>query len=343
MNAIQQYFQENKCLIIAEVAQAHDGSLGMAHKFIDAAAKAGADAIKFQTHIAEAESTLLEPWRVKFSYQDETRFDYWKRMEFTPEQWAGLKQHADEKSLIFLSSPFSIEAVELLKSIDVPGWKIASGELTNLPMLEKIFETRLPVIISSGMSQVEELDGLTERMNTLEIPYAVLQCTSAYPTPPEKMGMNIMAEFRDRYKCPVGLSDHSGTIFPGLAGAALGMNILELHLALSRDMFGPDVVASVTTDELKMLVEGVRFIEKMNTNPVVKNEMAGGMQPLRDLFTKSIVAASALNAGTVISENHLGYKKPGTGISAAQYKSIIGKKLKTDVEYNHFFTEADFE
>src|SRR5438132_6125934 len=122
------------CLIVGEIAQAHDGSLGVAHAFIDAIANAGADAVKFQTHIAAAESTPSEPWRVKFSTQDETRYDYWKRMEFTEPQWLGLKQHADERGLLFLSSPFSLEAVELLQRIGITSWKVASGELSNLPM-----------------------------------------------------------------------------------------------------------------------------------------------------------------------------------------------------------------
>lgn len=341
MESIQTYLNSGKCLIIAEVAQAHDGSLGTAHAYIDAAARAGADAIKFQTHIAEAESTLEEPWRVKFSRQDELRYDYWKRMEFTPEQWKGLKQHADEKGIHFLSSPFSIEAVELLKNIEVPAWKIASGELTNYPMLEKICETGLPVFVSSGMSQLSELDKLVNELKNRNIPLAVLQCTSSYPTPPEKVGINVMKEFRERYNCPVGLSDHSGTIYPGLAGAALGMNVLELHITFSREMFGPDVVASVTVDELAELVKGIRFIEKMMANPVKKDEMAGNMQPLRDLFTKSIVASRNLPEGTVLSEEHLAYKKPGKGISAARYKELIGKKLNKNVSYNYFFKEED--
>ena len=128
-------------LIIAEVAQAHDGSLGMAHAFIDAAARAGADAIKFQTHIAAAESGATDTWRVKFSFQDKTRYDYWRRMEFTEEQWAGLRRHADARKLYFLSSPFSVEAVDLLKRVGVAAWKIASGEVNNIPMFERMAET----------------------------------------------------------------------------------------------------------------------------------------------------------------------------------------------------------
>src|ERR1017187_377266 len=159
MKTVKDFFKGNECLIIAEVAQAHDGSLGMAHSFIDTAARTGVDAIKFQTHIADAESTPEEPWRIKFSLQDKTRFDYWKRMEFTPDQWQGLKIHAEEKGLIFLSSPFSNKAVEMLEGMGMEAWKIASGELSNLPMIEKIIETKKPVLLSSGMSQVSEQIG----------------------------------------------------------------------------------------------------------------------------------------------------------------------------------------
>jgi N,N'-diacetyllegionaminate synthase len=342
MKTVKDFLHSDKCLIIAEVAQAHDGSLGMAHAFIDAAAHAGADAIKYQTHIAEAESTPLEPWRVKFSKQDATRFDYWKRMEFAEPEWAGLKEHAEEKGLIFLSSPFSNEAVDLLERLDIQAWKIASGELSNYPMLEKIYSTGKPVLVSSGMSQLEELDALTGLLKKNGILHAVLQCTSSYPTPPEKVGLNVMQEFKERYDCPVGLSDHSGTIFPGLAGAAMGMNVLEVHLALSRDMFGPDVVASIDTAALKLLVDGIRFIEKMRLNPVRKNDIATDMQPLRNLFTKSIVASKEINKGAVISMDDMAFKKPGTGIPASRYKELIGKKLNKQVSYNHFFSEEDF-
>ena len=164
------------CLIIAEIAQAHDGSLGMAHAYIDAAAKAGADAIKFQTHIAEAESTISEPWRVKFSYQDDTRYDYWKRMEFSQEQWAGLAKHANDKGLIFLSSPFSNEAVDLLLQIDTPAWKIASGEVNNSSLFTRILNTKLPILISSGMSSLSELDEVVNLTNSAGVPFALLQC-----------------------------------------------------------------------------------------------------------------------------------------------------------------------
>ncbi|MDH7504394.1 MAG: N-acetylneuraminate synthase family protein, partial [Verrucomicrobiota bacterium] len=194
-------------MLIAEVAQAHDGSLGMAHAFIDLIAGAGADAVKFQTHIAAAESTPAEPWRVKFSRQDATRYDYWKRMEFSPAQWRELKHHATQRGLVFLSSPFSFEAVDLLEKLRVPAWKIPSGEITNLPMIERIVGTGRPVLISSGMSAWSQLDAAVAVCRGARVPYAVFQCTTAYPCPPEKIGLNVLEELRRRYDCAVGLSD----------------------------------------------------------------------------------------------------------------------------------------
>jgi N-acetylneuraminate synthase len=332
-----------RCLVIGEIAQAHDGSLGIAHAYIDAIAAAGADAVKFQTHIAAAESTPAEPWRVKFSTQDATRYEYWQRMEFIEAQWLELKQHADEKGLIFLSSPFSFEAIELLERVGVPAWKVASGEVNNRPLIEKMVETGKPVLLSSGMSTLEELDNACALVKSANLPLGVFQCTSAYPCPPEKIGLNLMSDFRERYNCAVGLSDHSGTIYPGLAAAALGANLVEVHVTFSREMFGPDVPASVTTHELRQLVEGVRFIEKMNANPIDKNTMTSGMGELRNLFTKSIVAREFLPAGTFISSEKIAFKKPGTGIPAEQVEKVLNRKLKRDIAADALLSEDDFE
>ena len=254
-------------MIIAEVAQAHDGSLGTAHAYIDVVAKAGADAIKFQTHIAEAESSPQEPWRVKFSKQDASRYDYWKRMEFTAEQWAGLKEHADEKGLKFLSSAFSLEAVELLEKIGVYAWKIASGEINNKPMFESILATRRPVWLSTGMSSLEEVDTAVELIQSHKADLTIFQCTSMYPTPNEKVGLNMIPTFKERYGCPIGLSDHSGDIYAGLAATTLGASDIEIHIAFSKEVFGPDVPVSLTPEQLQRLCEGVRSIKTMLQNP----------------------------------------------------------------------------
>ena len=322
-----QVFSAKHCLIIGEVAQAHDGSLGMAHAFIDAVADAGADAVKFQTHIAAAESTPAESWRVKFSSQDATRYDYWKRMEFAEEQWHGLKVHATERGLLFLSSPFSFEAVQLLQRVGVPAWKVASGEVSNTQLLRALGETGLPVLMSTGMSALAEIDAAVELLKSYKVQLAVLQCTSSYPCPPEKVGLNLIEFFRNRYGCAVGLSDHSGTIYPGLAAAMLGNEVLEVHVTLSREMFGPDVQSSITTGELSQMVEGIRFVEKMLANSLDKDMLAEELSPLRDMFTKSVVTRVPLPAGTILLADHLTSKKPGTGIPASRASELIGRRL----------------
>lgn len=335
--------EDQPCLIVAEVAQTHDGSLGMAHAFIDAIADAGADAVKFQTHIAAAESTPQEPWRIKFSQQDATRYDYWQRMEFAETQWSGLKDHADERGLIFLSSPFSLEAVDLLSRIGVAAWKVPSGETTNLPMLDQMIATGLPIILSTGMSPLSEIDDAVKRVQKSDVPLVVLQCTTAYPCPPKKIGINLIPFFQKRYGCAIGLSDHSGTIYPGLAAVTLGIQMLEVHLTFSRDMFGPDVPASITNAELKQLAEGIRFIEKMKANPVDKEAIAKEFDELRATFTKSIVARKKLAGGRVLKADDLALKKPGTGLPASRLSEVIGRRLKRRVAAGKFISEDDFE
>ena len=332
-----------RCLIIGEVALTHDGSLGLAHAFVDAIANSGADAVKFQTHIAAAESTLSEPFRVKFSRQDETRYDYWKRMEFTEEQWRGLADHARQRDMLFLSSPFSVQAIELLDRIGMPIWKVASGETSNTMLLDRILDTRKPVLLSTGMSPVEEIDAAVARVRARNIDVGVFQCTTAYPCPAEKIGLNLIPFYRERYGCWVGLSDHSATIYPGLAGTALGMDMLEVHVALSREMFGPDVIASVTTDELRQLVDGVRFIERMRANPIDKNASAQETAPLRKLFTRSLVASADLPAGTVITREHVAIKKPGTGLPPERLEDIIGRRLARPVTVDQLLAVEDIE
>lgn len=319
------------CLVIGEVGQAHDGSLGLAHAYIDAIAKAGAHAVKFQTHIAAAESTAAEPWRVRFSEQDTTRYDYWKRMEFTPDDWRGLRKHADERGLLFLSSPFSIEAFELLSDVGVAAWKIASGEVANPQLLTRMCSSRLPVLLSTGLSGWNEIDTMVASVSQAGNPLAVLQSTTSYPCPPEEVGLNVLDEFRSRYGCAVGISDHSGTIYPSMAAVALGARVVELHVTLSREMFGPDVSASITTEELRAVVDGVAFIQLAQSSPVDKDVSAADREELRRIFGKSLVAARDLDVGVVLTPADLAAKKPGTGIPVASIEEVVGRRLTRSV------------
>ena len=329
--------------IISEIAQAHDGSLGMAHAMIDASADAGVDAVKFQTHIAEIESTLDEPWRIVFSRQDQARFDYWKRMEFTPRQWQGLAEHANRRGLMFLSSPFSVQAVELLDKIGVPFWKIASGEINNPELLESVWKTKKPILFSTGLCDFKVLDSVVSRTKELNTDFGIFQCTSEYPCAPETWGLNVLDELRDRYGCPVGLSDHSGTIFAGLAAAALGARFIEVHVTFSRQMFGPDVQASITFQELAQLVNGVRQIRQALEASVNKDNMFQLKKNMISNFGRSWALKRNLPAGTILDRGHITLKKPGSGIPYKELSKIIGKKLRVDKSSLYLLSWDDFE
>ena len=315
----------------------------MAHAYVDAIADAGADAVKFQTHIAAAESTAAEPWRVRFSDQDDTRYDYWKRMEFSEEQWRGLKRHAMDRELHFLSSPFSDEAVALLSRVGVAAWKVASGEVNNAPMFDQMAETGRPFMVSTGMSSIEEIDEAVDRVKRRSLPLAILQCTTRYPCPPELVGLNLVSSFRERYGVASGLSDHSGTIYPSLSAVTLGAEVIEVHVTMSREMFGPDVAASISTNELRVLVDGVRFIEQALVNPVDKDALAEEMTPLREMFGKSIVARTDLPTGTVLESKHLAVKKPGFGIPPTRLNEVLGRRLRRPAAADALLLEEDLE
>jgi N-acetylneuraminate synthase len=331
------------CFFIAEMGLSHEGSLGYAHAFIDSAAQAGTDAVKFQTHIADAEGTTAEEFRIKTFPQDATRQAYWARTSFTQEQWSQLKRHAEEKGLIFLSTPFSKDAAILLENIGISAWKIGSGDINNTPLLEFITQTRKPVLLSSGMSYYQEIDRAIHMLKTQHIPTLLFQCTSLYPCPAEHVGLNLLTEFRERYAVPIGLSDHSGKTATGIAAVTLGADALEHHITWHRGCFGPDVIASITFEELANLIADVRFIEKILMHPVTKDNEADSLQTMRSLFTKSVVAATAIPAGTILALGHFAFKKPGTGIPAGDYVKLLGKAAKRGITQNSIITWDDID
>ena len=203
-------------------------------------------------------------------------------------------------------------------------------------------ETGLPLLISSGMSSWEELDRTVEFVKNKDAAFGVFQCTTSYPCPPEKWGLNVLEQMKKRYDCPIGLSDHSGTIYPGLAAVTLGATLLEFHVAFSKIQFGPDASASLTMDQARELVAGVHGIKAALQNPIDKNKQATEFEPLHELFTKSIVAKTSLSSGQELTADDLAFKKPGIGIPASEVSSIIGKKLVRDVEKDCFFQLDDF-
>lgn len=327
--------------LIAEIGQAHEGSLGIAHSYIDALAATGVHAVKFQTHIAEAESSAHEPFRVKFSYEDDTRFDYWQRMEFTPEQWAGLKQHCDEVGLEFISSPFSNAAVDLLEKIGVKRYKIGSGEVSNFLMLDHISRTGKPILLSSGMSSFEELDITVDFLHKRKAAVQLLQCTTSYPTTPENWGLNVIQELKDRYGLPVGFSDHSGDIFACLLAAAMGAELLEFHVVFDKRMFGPDAKASMTVDQITQLAQGIKQLEIARQHPINKADNSA-FTTLKSIFEKSLAVNKDLPAGHILRVEDLEAKKPkGFGIDARLFEQVLGKSLKHPLKRWSFLNETD--
>jgi len=311
----------------------HDGSLGNAIRLAEVAAECGADAVKFQLHDPEAETTRDAPSPPYFAH--ESRWDYFRRTAFTDDQWGTLKAACDRSGIEFLCSVFSLRALERLERLGVARHKIPSGEVTNLELVRAAAATGKPILLSSGMSSWAEL---SDAVAAAGDDVTVLQCTSAYPTPPERVGLNVLAELRERYGKPVGLSDHTLGPYAAYAAVALGAGVVEKHFTLSRQMYGPDAAFAAEPDELRRLVEGVRGIEHMLSAPVDKDDL-GPVAGLKHVFEKSVVSSREIPAGAKISREMLASKKPGTGIPARQLSDVVGRKARVDIPADTVLTE----
>ena len=331
-----------KPYIIAEIAQAHDGSLGLAHSFIDLAKECGADAVKFQTHFAEEESTKEDQFRVNSFPQDISRYDYWKRMEFSENLFFFfLRTLFDELSFStplefslfpssfslgsFLSTPFSIKAFNLLNKLGIKAWKIGSGETQNIPLIKKMMESNVPLIISTGLSSWDEIDLLVSMAKNNNSNFVLMQCTTAYPTSPEEIGLNILSEISDRYDCVFGLSDHSGNIFSPISALALGSSLIEVHLTYSKSSFGADAKASLEPSQFKSLTEGRDFIYKMLKSPIKKDILDKKTNELKVLFGRSLVASKNIKKGEKLTLHSIEMKKPGGGLRYTDIEFLNGK------------------
>ncbi len=340
---IADYESAGQTFVVAEIAQAHDGSVGILQSLLEAAAGAGVDAVKFQVHIAEAESSPLEPFRVKFSPVDATRFDYWKRMELPPAEWQRLRARCDALGVEFLATPFSNAAVDLLEQVGVARYKVGSGDIGNPLLLERIARTGREAILSTGLATFEDLDAAVALFGRHGVPVSLLQCTTRYPTAADDVGLPWIERLRQRYRCPVGLSDHSGTVYAGLAAAALGAAVIEVHVTFDRRMFGPDARASLTVDELRTLVDGVRFIQaarRAGPDKSVSDETAR----LRRTFGKALAVNRDLEAGTVLAFADLEGKKPAdAGIPVGRLADVLGRRLARRKRRWDFLNDEDLQ
>ena len=323
--------------IIAEIGSVHDGSFGNAKKLIDAAAAAGVDAVKFQTHVAAAETTRDAPPPSYFT--DEPRFEYFERTAFDEAQWIALKEHAASAGVCFLSSPFSVVAVALLERVGIEAYKIPSGEVTNLPLLHAVAATGKPVLLSSGMSSWDELDAAVAALAGSG-PLTILQCTSEYPCTYAHVGLNVLAELRERYGVAVGISDHTLTNYTAFAAVALGASVVEKHFAFSRSMYGSDAQHSLEPPELHDLVAGIRAIESSLANPVDKSD-ASPFAGMKATFEKSVVAAVDIAAGTTLTAEMLTGKRPGTGLPLRVLPELVGRRATRDLPADTLLARED--
>lgn len=327
-------------LIVAEAGMSHDGSLGVAGRMVDVAAECGADAIKFQLHDAHAETTADAPSPPYFDA--ERRFAYFERTAFDDDQWRSLRRRCERAGVEFLCSPFSLAAVDRLERIGVERYKIASGEVTNTPLLEHVANTGRPVLLSSGMSSWAELDAAVETLRRGAGGLTVLQCSSEYPCPPERVGLNVMSELRRRYGLPVGLSDHTLTATASIAAVVLGASVIEKHFTLSKRLYGPDAALSLEPDELAGLVRAVREVERMVAAPVDKDDLAPYAE-LKAVFEKSVVAVAPIHAGERIEAVAIDVKKPGTGIPARRLLEVVGRRALVDIAADTVLHESDVD
>ena len=333
---------KNSIYIIAEIGNSHEGSVGLAKKFIETVKECGANAVKFQTHLFEFESIKDAP--TPYYFKDESRETYFDRTSFNLSQWKELRDYSKSIGLDFISSPFSIQAFELLEKIELDAYKIASGEITNLPLIEKISLSGKKIFISSGMSTTREIDMAVSILEKNKSNFVLMQCTSMYPCPAEKSGLNILTEWVNKYgQKRVGFSDHTEDIGVPLAAVSLGAMYLEKHFTLSKKMYGSDAKFSLEPIEFSHMVNQIREIEKALNFRVDKDDIANELTDMKKTFEKSLVYLKKLEAGHSIVNDDIGFKKPGTGLPSKDLKNIIGKVLLKEVNMDQQIDYNDFE
>lgn len=319
--------------IIAEAGVNHNGSFDIACKLIDSAKAAGVDCIKFQTFKSK---NLVSHAARKAEYQrnttgDGSQIDMLKELELTYDEFLALKDYCDTVEISFLSTPFDFESIYFLNSIDMPFWKIPSGEVTNYPYLVALAKTGKPVVMSTGMCDMTEIKSAVDVLRnngTEEI--SLLHCNTEYPTPYEDVNLRAMLTIRDELGLKIGYSDHTKGIEVPIAAVALGASIIEKHFTLNRNMEGPDHKASLEPDELAKMVSSIRNIEKALGNGDKKPSPSEKKNMM--VARKSIVAAKHIEAGQILSENNITVKRPGSGISPVKWNEILGTRAIRDFE-----------
>ncbi len=325
---------ENKTFIIAEAGVNHNGSIEIAKKMIEVAKECGADAIKFQTFKAEK---VISRYAPKAEYQKQTtgetdsQLEMVKKLELSFDDFIALKEYCDKLNIMFLSTPFDFESIDFLNDLGLEIFKIPSGEITNLPYLEKIGKLGKKVILSTGMADLGEIEDALDILiscGTKKENITVLHCNTEYPTPYEDVNLLAMLTIKEAFKVKVGYSDHTLGIEVPIAAVALGASVIEKHFTLDKNMEGPDHKASLEPHELKAMIDAIRNIEKALGNGIKKPSKSELKN--KDIARKSIVAKREIKKGEIFTEDNITVKRPGTGISPMRWYEVLGKVASRD-------------
>jgi N,N'-diacetyllegionaminate synthase len=333
----------NRTLIIAEAGVNHNGSIELAKKLIDAASEAKADYVKFQTFITEnniTTSAVKAEYQINTTDKHESQFEMIKKLELDRAAHEELLDYCNKKGIQFLSTAFDLESIVLLDDLNIPLFKIPSGEITNLPYLRYIGKFKKPIIMSTGMSTLKEIGVAMfalQAAGTDRSKITILHCNTEYPTPFEDVNLKAMLTIRDEFDVRVGYSDHTTGIEIPIAAVALGAEVIEKHFTLDRALPGPDHKASIEPDELKAMVDAIRNVEKSIGNGV-KKPSPSEVKNI-PIARKSIVAALPIRSGDIFSEVNITCKRPGTGISPMKWDRIIGKKADRDYDRDELIHE----
>ena len=328
------------CFIIAEAGVNHNGNVDLAKKMIDAAKDAGADAVKFQAFRTEK---VVTRYAEKTNYQkentgqNESQYEMIRRLELREEEFIELCDYTKKKNIVFLSSAFDEESIDLLSNLGVPAFKVASGEITNFPLLRYMAEKKKPIILSTGMSTLGEIEDALEVIRQKGVEDIVLlHCVTSYPAKIEDANLRVIETLRQRFKLPVGFSDHTLGITIPIAAAALGAVLIEKHFTLDRTLPGPDHRASLEPDELKDMIKAIRDVEQALGDRIKKP--TEDEERIKKIVRRSIVAKVEIPRGTVITENMLDFKRPGVGIEPKYLNEVIGKKARKDIKPDELIT-----
>lgn len=318
--------------IIAEAGVNHNGDIDLAKKMIDVASDAGVDYVKFQTFKSE---NLVTSTASKAEYQKEntknndSQLSMLKSLELTQDDFSMLKDYAGKQKIGFISTPFDLESLEFLSTLNMDFWKIPSGEITNYPYLVRIGKTKMPVIMSTGMSDIDEIRDAIKVLKENGCPdIKLLHCNTMYPTPFEDVNLKAMDTLKNEFNVEVGYSDHTTGIEVPIAAVSLGATVIEKHFTLDKTMEGPDHAASLNPDELKAMVSAIRNIEKAlgaGEKIVTESEKAN-----KAVARKSIVAACDIKSGDIFTEDNITTKRPGTGINPMRWETVIGTAATKD-------------